>query len=268
MRHARAGRACSSWTKNASRASSSAARSRPSATIAIEADGIAGLARLTTFDPDLVLVETSLALVDGFTICRQIRETSSVPVIMITRMHTSPEDRLRSAEAGADHLLVKPFGLRELAVRARQLVSRYRGRPVPAGAGLGELPVDPLVTYDQFVESLVLNASGPPRALVGFRLDVDGPVDAGRIVDVVRAEMRPDDVVTYEPDERQLVTLVPPDLAEEVAERLARKIHDEAGADVAHWVAAVPRGTAVRVLEEQFARERQRAIDEGLEVTG
>jgi DNA-binding response OmpR family regulator/KaiC/GvpD/RAD55 family RecA-like ATPase len=240
----------------------------PEFDIAVEPDGIAGLARLATFDPDLVLLETQLPLVDGFTICRQIREASSVPIVMVSRTHTSPEDRVRSAEAGADHLLVKPFGLRELAVRARQLVARFRGRPIPSGSALGELPADPLVTYDQFVERLVLNASGPPRALVGFRVEPTTAFETGLVVDLVRADLRPEDVMTYEPEERQLVASVPPELAEEVARRLERKIRELTAVEASFWVAAVPKGTAVRVLEEQFERDRRRARDEGLEVTG
>jgi CheY-like chemotaxis protein len=184
----------------------------------------------------------------------------------VTRTHVAAADRIRSAEAGADHLLVKPFSLRELAVRARQLVARYRGRPVPAGGGLGELPGDPLVTYDEFVERLLLSSGGAARALVGCRLAAREAVETGRVVDIVRCELRPEDVMAYEPDERHLVALVSPEAAEELAGHLSRRVRELAGADLTFWVAPVAKGAAVRVLTEQFERER-RAGDRGVEVT-
>jgi len=238
----------------------------PECDIAIETDGISGLARLGSFDPDLVIVETGLPLVDGYTICRQIREASPVPVVMVTRTHVAAADRIRSAEAGADHLLVKPFSLRELAVRTRQLVARYRGRSVPAGGGLGELPGDPLVTYDEFVERLLLSSGGAARALVGCRLAARDAVETGRIVDIVRCELRPEDVLAYEPDERHLVALVLPEMAEDLAGHLSRRVRELANADLAFWVAPVAKGAAVRVLTEQFERERREG-GKGVEVS-
>jgi len=239
----------------------------PECDIAIEVDGIGGLARLGSFDPDLVIVETGLPLVDGYTICRQIRETSPVPIVMVTRTHVAAADRIRSAEAGADHLLIKPFSLRELAVRARQLVARYRSRAVPAGGALGELPADPLVTYDEFVERLLLSSGGAVRALVGCRLATGDAVETGRVVDIARCELRPEDVMAYEPEERHLVALVPPEIADELASHLSRKVRELAGAELTFWVAPVAKGAAVRVLTEQFERERRRAGGEGVEVS-
>ncbi len=236
--------------------------------IAIEADGIAGLARLTAFDPDLVIVESSLPLVDGFAVCRQIRESSTVPIVMITRTHSSPEDRIRSAEAGADLILVKPFSLRELSLRARQLIARFRGRPIPAGNTVGSSASDPLVTYDQFVEGLLLSGGGAARSLIGCRVESAEEIETGRVLDVVRAELGPEDALTYEREERQLVARVLSDVAEEIKGALAKKIRDVAGLDVRFWVAPIAKGAAVRVLAEQFERERRRLKSEGLEVRG
>lgn len=228
----------------------------PECDIAIEADGIAGLARVGSFDPDLVLIEISLPLVDGFAICRQIREASSVPVMVVTRTHVTPADRVRSAESGADHYLTKPFGLRELAVRARQLVARYRGQPLPIGAALGDLPSDPLVSYDVFLERLVLHAVGAESAIVGCRVGVHGSVETSLVIDVVRGEIRPEDAMAYEPDEHQVVALLPPEGAEDLAGQLSRKVREATGVEIPFWVVPAAKGSAVRALTEQFERSR------------
>jgi hypothetical protein len=72
--------------------------------------------------------------------------------------------------------------------------------------------------------------------------------------------------MAYEPDERHLVALVSPEAAEELAGHLSRRVRELAGADLTFWVAPVAKGAAVRVLTEQFERER-RAGDRGVEVT-
>lgn len=233
--------------------------------IAVEADGISGLARLGSFDPDLVVLEINLPIVDGFGVCRQIRETSPVPVLVVTRTHVTQSDRVRSAEVGADHFLPKPFALKELAVRAKQLIARYRNEPIPTGAGFGELPSDPLVSYDEFVEGLLLRSSGPMQTLVGYRFPVTESSVTARIIDVVRGELPPDARLAYEPDERQLVALVAAEGAAETARHLAARIREELGVEAEFWVAPIAKGSAVRVLTEQFERDRRTAAGAGLE---
>ena len=233
----------------------------PECDLTVEADGIAGLARIGSFDPDLVLLEINLPLVDGFAICRQIREASSVPVVIVAGTHVSAADRVRSAEAGADHFLTKPFSLRELAVRARQLVARYRGQPVPTGSGLGELPADPLVGYDEFLERLVRYAGGEAGVLVGCRIPAKEAAATSQVLDVVRGELRPEDLMAYEPDEHNVVALVSPEGAEELTTQLARKVREQTGQEVVFWAAPVSKGSAVRVLTEQFERQHLDVAD-------
>jgi hypothetical protein len=72
--------------------------------------------------------------------------------------------------------------------------------------------------------------------------------------------------MAYEPDERHLVALVPPEMAEELAGHLSRRVRELANADLAFWVAPVAKGAAVRVLTEQFERERREG-GRGLEVS-
>ncbi len=229
----------------------------PDFDVSVETDSIAGLARVAVLDPDLIVLEANLSLVDGFTICRQVRDASAVPIIMTAGTHVTHEDRVHSGASGADHYLTKPFNLKELSIRARQLVARYRGQQLPVGAAAGSGPHDPLVSYDQFLEVLLVNSAATPRALIGSRLATNGSVETTRILDIVRAELHGDDFVSVEPDEHQIVALVSPDNADEFGALLTRRIRESTGADVEFWSAPVGKGTAMRVLGERVGTRPQ-----------
>ena len=92
--------------------------------------------------PDLVLLDLRLPDMDGYDVCRSLRERSDVPIIVVTAKGEEA-DRVIGLELGADDYVVKPFGLRELVARIRA-VSR-RGRGVPGSGELlrvGSLAVD------------------------------------------------------------------------------------------------------------------------------
>ena len=75
--------------------------------------------------PDLVVLDVGLPPPDGFAVLRQIRQTSEVPVLMLT-VHNAIIDKIRAFELGADDYLVKPFDHLELMARLRSLVRRAR----------------------------------------------------------------------------------------------------------------------------------------------
>jgi DNA-binding response OmpR family regulator len=74
-------------------------------------------------DPDLILLDVMLPKVDGFTVCRQIREFSQVPIIMVTAKD-DPADRVMGLNLGADDYLVKPFVVEELLARVKAVLRR------------------------------------------------------------------------------------------------------------------------------------------------
>ena len=76
---------------------------------------------------DLVLLDVRLPDVDGFTVCRELRSRSDVPIIMVTAKGEEI-DRVVGLELGADDYVVKPFGLRELIARIRAVARRTPGR--------------------------------------------------------------------------------------------------------------------------------------------
>jgi two-component system response regulator CpxR len=91
-------------------------------------DGNAGLERLEKGGVDLVVLDVMLPKIDGFAVLRKIRNTSNVPVIMLTA-RGSDIDRIVGLELGADDYVPKPFNARELVARIRAVSRRLRSSP-------------------------------------------------------------------------------------------------------------------------------------------
>ena len=88
-------------------------------------DGMEGLSYFKAFDPDLVLLDIMMPKKDGWQVCREIREISGKPVIMITAKG-EVFDKVLGLEMGADDFVVKPFDLKELSARVKAVLRRYR----------------------------------------------------------------------------------------------------------------------------------------------
>ncbi len=86
-------------------------------------DGESGLARLGTTRPDLLLLDVMLPGQDGFSLCREIRRRSRLPIIMLTA-RGDVTDRVTGLELGADDYLSKPFEPRELVARIHTVLRR------------------------------------------------------------------------------------------------------------------------------------------------
>ncbi len=89
------------------------------------ADGVEGLGTFKSFAPDLVLLDIMLPKKDGWQVCREIREMSSKPVIMVTAKG-EVFDKVLGLELGADDFVVKPFDLKELSARVKAVLRRYQ----------------------------------------------------------------------------------------------------------------------------------------------
>lgn len=90
-------------------------------------DGVEGITLFKSCDPDLVLLDIMLPKKDGWEVCRQIRECSSKPVIMITAKG-EVFDKVLGLELGADDFVVKPFDMKELSARVRAVLRRANSR--------------------------------------------------------------------------------------------------------------------------------------------
>ena len=101
-----------------------------------------GVAALAAAPADLVLLDLGLPDMDGIDVCRQLRTTSGVPIIMLTA-RAGESDRVVGLELGADDYLAKPFSLRELIARIRAVIRRARAAPVPATTATPNAPSSP-----------------------------------------------------------------------------------------------------------------------------
>jgi len=108
------------------------------------ADGPGGLRRAVSGDWSAILLDVALPGMDGFTLCRKLREEARLdtPVLMLTAKETL-DDRLAGFARGADDYLVKPFSLKEVGARLGALIKRHRGRVVPGVLRHGDISLDP-----------------------------------------------------------------------------------------------------------------------------
>jgi len=100
-----------------------------------------GAEALEAPEPDVVLLDVGLPDIDGFSLCRELRGRSDVPIIMVTAKGEEI-DRVVGLEVGADDYIVKPFGFRELIARIRAVTRRQSGRQTQAAVQFGPLVVD------------------------------------------------------------------------------------------------------------------------------
>lgn len=92
--------------------------------------------------PDLVLLDIAMPGMDGLEVCRQLREWSSVPILLLTVADT-PQTKITALDLGADDYLTKPFHMGELLARVRALLRRAAGsEKAPAIIVAGELTID------------------------------------------------------------------------------------------------------------------------------
>ena len=74
--------------------------------------------------PDLLIVDINLPGMSGFEVCREIRESCDVPIIMLS-VRNNERDKVRALDSGADDYVVKPFGIQELLARIRANLRRH-----------------------------------------------------------------------------------------------------------------------------------------------
>ena len=86
-------------------------------------DGEEAVNRALTVEPDLILLDVMLPKIDGFSVCKKIREKSSVPILMLTAREEEL-DKVLGLELGADDYITKPFSIRELMARVKANMRR------------------------------------------------------------------------------------------------------------------------------------------------
>jgi two-component system response regulator RegX3 len=117
--------------------------------VEVATDGVEAMERFAALEPDLVLLDVMLPRASGIDVCRQIRATSSVPIIMVTAK-SSEIDTVVGLEVGADDYVTKPYRIRELVARIRALLRRAAventgeiERPSVTAISVGDVALDP-----------------------------------------------------------------------------------------------------------------------------
>ena len=100
--------------------------------VATAADGRQALELFASEQPDAVVLDVILPLVDGFDVCRTLRRDSTVPILMLTA-RDDVIDKVLGLELGADDYLTKPFSVRELLARVKAMLRRVQMQQ-PSGA--------------------------------------------------------------------------------------------------------------------------------------
>lgn len=100
-------------------------------------DGITGYNKAIKEECDLILLDVMLPGMDGFEVCRKVREKSTVPIIMLTAREEEV-DKVLGLELGADDYMTKPFSIRELTARVKANLRRISTESVTSGTQQGD----------------------------------------------------------------------------------------------------------------------------------
>jgi len=132
-------------------------------TVRIAADGAVGVSEAAEFKPNIILLDIMLPSLDGWGVCREIRRTSNVPIIMLTAKGET-FDKVTGLELGADDYMVKPFEPKELIARIHAVMRRYGENPEDLQKRLAfdQLTIN-LDSYELLVASHKIDT--PPKEL-------------------------------------------------------------------------------------------------------
>ena len=86
-------------------------------------DGGEGLTKFRAISPDLVLLDVMMPVMDGFALCKPIRQESKIPIIMLTAK-SQTDDKVMGLKGGADDYITKPFEMKEVLARAEAVLRR------------------------------------------------------------------------------------------------------------------------------------------------
>lgn len=126
-------------------------------------DGQQALEKVEQHHPDLLVLDVMLPKVNGFEICRQVRQRTTIPVILLTA-RKEDEDIIQGLELGADDYITKPFNPRTLALRAQAVLRRCGWGKLPSEIQVADLVLD--------VEARQVHLAGRPVALTANEFDL------------------------------------------------------------------------------------------------
>ncbi len=143
-------------------------------------DGETALKLARENSPDLILLDLMLPRVDGLDVCRELRKTSQVPIIMVTA-RGEETDRVIGLELGADDYLTKPFSMRELLARIKAVLRRSQNlNPADSGKNIFSGPHG--IVLDEDSRTATIQGSDLPLTRLEFDLLQHLLINAGRVL--------------------------------------------------------------------------------------
>jgi DNA-binding response OmpR family regulator len=141
----------------------------------VAASGSAALSLAERLPPDLVLLDLNLPDADGLDVCRELRQRSDTPIVMLTARGTET-DRIVGLDLGADDYVVKPFSADEVIARIRAVLRRARPAETSEPILVGQLRLEP--------DTRSATLAGEPLDLSRKEFDLLGELarNAGRVV--------------------------------------------------------------------------------------
>lgn len=188
--------------------------------VAAAGDGAGALEMFDRGSFDGVVLDVMLPSIDGIEVCRRIRESSEVPIVMLTAL-TDTADVVRALAVGADDYVKKPFEMPELIARLRAVLRRAQTGPVENVLNLGDVEIDPRafvvrkggadlrLTATEFRLLLELakhSGQALEREALLERVWGHGPLGDSRLVDMAIKRLR--DKVEDDPSEPRLIKTV------------------------------------------------------------
>lgn len=142
--------------------------------IRIASDGEYGLDLFYDYQPDLVITDLSMPEMDGIEVCRRIRKTSKIPIIVLS-VKGEEKTKVEALDAGADDYITKPFGMKELLARVRANLRRSPDKKQETKIEEGDFLVD-LAKHQVFVEEKEIHLTPKEFELLSYLIKNNGKV--------------------------------------------------------------------------------------------
>ena len=130
-------------------------------------DGESALREFETFSPDLILLDLMLPGIDGYQVCREVRQKSQTPIIMLSAKG-EVFDKVLGLELGADDYLEKPFDTKELVARVKAVLRRFKAAAPAAAVSTAKQVSYPDLTVNLTNYAVIYNGNTidmPPKEL-------------------------------------------------------------------------------------------------------
>ena len=137
-------------------------------------DGFAALDSFKNNDYNLILLDLMLPGIDGYEVCREIRKTSNIPIIMLSAKGEI-FDKVLGLELGADDYIIKPFDSKELVARVKAVLRRFNNTtPISVPVATPDTPSQPVATDSNIVKytDLIINLSDYTVTYLGNNVDM------------------------------------------------------------------------------------------------